>query len=270
MKVPITSFLLGFSILSYATEFSPWYPNIFEVQPMIEILSLHSSQVASNHGNFHRHLNATFLRGSMSLAYYDWYGEGEVLLANDTHRDFGYDSCIGTFRYLITNDVPGDSFLSSTAGLSIISASRRALDDLSSFHHGKFEGLIHFSLGKEFSHDQDWDFRLWGTLGLGVADVGSPWGYCKLCAEKKYALNQQLAMFLNGLWGFGGDALSRKKHFHGYGPIAHRSLDVTTTYSYLFEEGLQATLKGSYRLYAHNFPKQAYSVSISLLYPFGL
>lgn len=262
--------LLGLPALCSATELSPWYPPIFQVQPSITFLTQHSTSIASSHGDFHRCLDANFLHGSLSGAYYDWYGELEVLLAQDTHRNFGFDSATGTIRYLLSDDVPGESFFSSVVGISIRSATRPALEDLSSFHHGKFEGMLHLSLGKEFSSDQNWNTRFSGILGLGVSDVGSPWIYGRLGAEKYYCLNQQMGIFLDGLYGFGGNALSRKENFHGYGPIKHRSIDLCAEYSYLFEYGAKATLGASYRLYAYNFPKQAYSISVSFLYPFGL
>ncbi len=261
---------LGLPLLAFATELSPWYPRIFEIQPLVEYHSLHSKTVASSHGDFRRRLNANFLHGSISAAYYEWYGEAEVLLADDTQRSFGYDSATATVRYQLSDDVPGDSFFSSVIGFSLRSAGRQALNDLSSFHHGKIESLIHLSVGKEFSYGQDWSSRFWGALGLGCADVGSPWIFFRLSGERKYCVNHQLGLFVDGLFGLGGNSLSKHKHFHGYGPIDHHSIDISAAYSYLFEYGSKASLGGSYRVYARNFPKKAYCISISFLYPFGL
>lgn len=271
MIIKRLSFLLLFlPFFCAATELAPWYPPIYQVQPCITLLTQHSRSVASSHGDFEQPLHANFLHGSLSGAYYDWYGELEVLLAQEPQRHCGFDSAAGTIRYLLSDDVPGDSFFSSVVALSIKSASRRALYDLSSFHHGLLEGVLHLALGKEFSTGQYWSSRFSAVIGLGTADVGSPWIYSRLGAEMQQSVNQQLGLFLEGLFGLGGEALSRRRDFHGYGPIAHRSIDLCAGYSYLFAYGSKATLGASYRLYARNFPQQAYSFSISFLYPFGL
>lgn len=251
-----------------ATDLAPWHPKIFEFQPSVEVRSQHSRSIASDHGTFLKPLHANFINCSLAFPYYNWCGELELLSAASHRKHF--DSATVTARYQLSNDVPGESFFSSVAGLSITSATRNALYDLSSFHHGKFETLLHLSVGKEMDDNQFWDSRIWGALGFGIADVGSPWAYFKLCAEKNYSDRSIFSIFLDGLYGFGKNALSKHKKFHGFGSIQHRSIDFCSSYSCLFEDGQKLSLGCRYRVYARNFPDHAISVFLTFLYPFGL
>lgn len=249
-------------------DLAPWYPRLFEVQPKIEVLSQHSRSIASDHGTFLKPLHANFLNCSLAYPYYNWYGELELIWADSKHRH--YDNTTVTGRYQLTNDVSGESFLSSVASFSVTSATRNALYDLSSFHHGKFEAIAHLSAGKEFDDNQFWNSRIWGTLGIGTADVGSPWIHLKLCAEKNFSDHSILSFFLESLYGFGGNALSKHKKFHGYGSIRHRSIDFGALYSHILDGGQKLSLGCRYRAYARNFPEHAASISFSFLSPFAL
>jgi hypothetical protein len=260
---------LSLSSFAYAVDLAPWYPREFEFQPELDIRTQHSNDISSTHGDSHHPLHANFLTGSLGVPYYKWYGQVEVCLAESTQRYFGSDHATVTLRYQLSDDVADASPVSAVISFSGSTVTKRALYDLSSFHHGKFEGIAQIAVGKEFSSDQFWSSRFWGVFGLGSADVGSPWFHVKLCAEKNYCDLHRLSLFADCLLGMGGNSLSRK-HFHGYGSIAHRSIDLWVTYRHDFDCGLNATIGGSYRVYAYNFPKDAYSLSLSFLYPFGL
>lgn len=251
-----------------AMDLAPWYPRLFEFQPSIEVFSQHSRSIASDHGTFLKPLHANFVNCSVAFPYYNWCGELELLSAVSKPRHF--DNTSVTARYQLSNDVSGESFLSSVAALSVTSATRNALHDLSSFHHGRFEAIVHLSLGKEMDDNQFWSSRFWGTLGVGAADVGSPWIHFKLCAEKNYSDRSILSIFLESLYGFGGNALSKHKKFHGYGPIRHRSIDFCAFYSYILDGGQKLSLGCRYRVYARNFPDHAASISLTFLSPFAL
>jgi len=262
-------FCVIFPLCSSAVELAPWYPRVFEVQPELGVRSQFSRKIASDHRNCHHSLHATFVNGSIAIPYYQWYGQVELEFADSSHRTFGVDHATMALCYQVLDDVSGVFPVSLVLSGSLSTATRAALNDLSSFHHGKFEGIVHIAVGKEFSSDQFWCSRFWGAVGLGVADVGSPWFHTKLCAEKNFCNQQRWSVFADGLFGIGDRTLSYQ-HFHGYGPIAHRSVDLWMTYRREFDCGLRATIGGSYRVYAHNFPKQAISGLISFLYPFGL
>ncbi len=59
-------------------------------------------------------------------------------------------------------------------------------------------------------------------------------------------------------------------HFHGYGSIRHRSIDLGFCYTYLLEFYGNTNLTYSYRLYAHNYPIHAHQILAQFLYTFGL
>lgn len=251
-----------------ALHLAPWYPNVFEVQPKVSYLWQHSSRLDSSRGDFGPSLHANFLHSSVSMAYYDWYGELETLLAESSYRYFNFDSAALSVRYHLANDISLADPVSMVATFSVMQAIRKAVNDPTSFHHGKLEGIAHISLGKEYSCHEFWTDRLWGAVGLGLADVGSPWWHVQLNLERNWLDQQFLALFCDILVGWGGKGLPHR--FYGYGPIAHRSLDLGVNYQYSFNNGLKASCSYAYRIFARNFPKDTNSLMVSLVYPFGL
>lgn len=267
--------LLAISLMTccetgWSIELAPWYSRMFEIHPFITGLTQYSSSVQSSHGDFDRNLHANFLNGGVHVAAYNWAGEIDLSLAESSKRNFGFDSITFTGRYQIWDDVALIDPVSVVATLSFSSASRTAVNDIASFHHGKFKTIAHISVGKEFPCQQFWLSRFWSAVGAGFADVGSPWWHFYLCAEKNIFDRHRWMIFMESLVGCGSKSLSRKKSFHGYGPIAHRSVDFGINYRFSLECGLKVSLEYSYRVYAQNFPKNTNSAALSLLYPFGL
>lgn len=271
--LPRAFFFLGLLILPgmlAAVNLEPWYPPLFEIQPFVSGLSQHSSSVESPHGNFEHGLHANFLNCGASISYFEWAGELDLSLAETSKRTFSFDHLSFTARYQIADDVALVDPLSVVASLTVNTASRTALTDIATFHHGRCEAIAHLSLGKEIPSGQFWFSRLWGALGMGMADKGSPWWHFHLCAEKNVFDRQRWMIFMDSLIGCGVNSLARHKSFHGYGSIAHRSVDLGVNYRYSFECGLQAFFGYSYRIYAQNFPQHTNSFLISILYPLGV
>lgn len=253
----------------FAINLAPWYPRVFEFQSQEAVRLQFSRSVASSRGDFHRSLSATFVEGSLGVPYYQWYGEVGLGLAGSSDRKFGVDQGTICLRYQLLDDVSDVYPVSAVLSTSLSTVTKAALNDLSSFHHGKFEGTIQLAVGKELSYNQFWSSRFWGVFGVGIADVGSPWLHLKLCAEKNFCDQHRWSIYVEGLFGMGGNALSCR-HFNGYGPIAHGSVDLWVMYRRDFDCGFYATIGGNYRVYAYNFPKNAVSGLISVLYPFAL
>lgn len=255
---------------AWSLELAPWYPEMFEIHPFVRGLTQHSSCVDSPKGDFDRHLHANYLEGGVYAAAFDWAGELNVLFGESSYRSFGFDRCMVTGRYQIWDDVALVDPVSIIASFSLSSASRIAVDDIASFHHGKCEAMAHISIGKEFPCAQFWLSRFWSAVGIGIADVGSPWWHLHFCAEKNVLDTQRWRIFMDSLVGCGGQSLFCTESFHGYGPIAHRSIDLGIDYRYSFECGVDASLIYSYRIYSQNFPKDTSSLSVFFVYPFGL
>lgn len=263
-------FLLAIHGTSCAVNLEPWYPRTYEINPFVTGITQLSTCVQSPHGNFERGLHANYLNCGVYAAAYEFGAELDLSLAESSIRSFGFDSFSCTGRYQLWDDVALVDPVSVIASISLKAATQTALNDIASFHHGKFETMMHVSVGKEFPCAQFWLSRFWGAVGLGIADVGSPWWHFYLCAEKNAFDKHKWKIFIDSLIGCGGESLSHCKKFHGYGPIAHRSVDLGVEYSYSFDFGLNASLGYFYRIYAQNFPKNTNSIAVTLLYPFGL
>lgn len=250
-------------------ESAPWYPPIFELQPRLNVTYQRYTQVASNHGSFHNPSYGTSYDASIGGAYYDWYGSLELKLADTTSRAFGIDHFSVSARYHLMDDVAAEDPVSMTAGATITNANRKSLHDMSSFHHGQFEGELHIAVGKETSLGAYWVNHFWGMAALGCADIGSPWLHGRIQWDHNACDRHSYSLYLDALYGMGSTALRKHKSFRGYGPIKHRSIDIAASYTFALENGLRLSAQGSYRLFAANFPKQAITLSAGLLYPFG-
>src|SRR5262249_54470415 len=129
----------------------------------------------------------------------------------------------------------------------------------SSFHHGLYNSEFFLSIGKELPDDLLWGSRLWGVAGVGVAEKGSAWLRFRLEYEKRLRERHALRGFVHSLCGLGGKRL-HKNGFQGYGPVAHRSIDLGLRYMYFIDYYGSASLQYSYRIYASNFPSRAHQV----------
>jgi hypothetical protein len=158
-----------------------------------------------------------------------------------------------------------------TTGATFTQSFVSSLKDISSFHHGRSEAEIFLSFGREepLELTMTWASRWWGVLGIGVAERGSPWVRGDFAYEYRASLESEWRFFVNTLWGLGHKYL-HWHHFHGYGPIDHRSIDIGLRYTYLIEYVGHINFNYSYRVYAYNFPAHAHQVMIQFLYTFGL
>lgn len=259
-----------FPILAEAMELSPWYPTEFEFQARADYVFQTYQSVAKKHGSFHHAANDNFLNLSLGVPYYDWYVDADLLLADTRHRNFGFDSLHIEGRYQLLDDVALADPISLIVSTVFSSASKTALHDISSFHHGQVEAAFFVSAGKEFDYQQFWTHRFWGTAGLGIADTGSPWITYGLHVDHNFCNRHRFDLSLEGLYGFGGKGLKSNKHFKGYGPIAHRSLDLGVCYTYKLPSEAELSFGYSYRVFARNFPENAQRYLLAFLYPFSL
>lgn len=246
----------------------PWYPEkSLEIQARADYLFQAFDTVQSSHGDFSYRAQDSFLDLSLLGALEGWGAEVEVVISDTKQHSLYPDSFWLTGRYQIRNDTVGDP-VSVIAGITAIVPTAAGLDDLSSFHHGHFEGEIHLAVGKETVCYDWWTSRYWAAGALGCAlDEGSPWFRACFNYETNWDRTYFLHAFVKTLWGFGGNAIHRP-HFDGYGSIAHQSVDLGARLSYLTESNLTISLGYAYRVYAYNFPEHANLVSFNLLSAF--
>jgi len=267
------AFLLALFFLNSpvdAIEYLPWYPKEFQLQPEVTYGYQKYTRIASNHKNFHKPSYGSSLTRSTGIAYYDWYASLDAKLSGSTKRSFGYERINLEVRYQLLDDVAAVDPVSVIAGVTLTGGSKKALRDMSVFLHGRFEVEMHVAIGKEIEKNSHWSHRFWAVGALGLADVGSPWVHCKVQWDKNFEEVKRFSLFFDILYGFGGKALSKNQHFRGYGPIAHRSIDIGALFSFPIKDDIRFSLSAKYRLLAKNFPMQALSFYAQVLVPFGL
>lgn len=266
----LTAALLLPALLS-ATDLTPWLTKDFEFQPRVSGLFQHYPRIARTHGHTHQSGNDQFYTFSLGLSAFNWSGEVESTLAHTRRQDYLCDNIRITGRYRWLDDIPGEDAISLTTGLTLIKAFRHSVFDVSSFHHGEYEGEVHAAIGQELSQCQNfWATRWWGVLALGQGNHGSPWIRTETAWEKNWCDIHQLRLFAHSLWGLGRGSLPCPGHFHGYGPIAHQSIDLGLRYTHLFDFSGVLSIQYAYRVYASNFPENTSLLLLSFVYPFGL
>jgi len=251
-----------------ATEYPPWYDNDLEVASRSTILYQTFQKVETSCGKTNYSSNDVFLKQSLGLSFDKYAAEVELVAAATRKQHFNLDHLKLTGRYRIYDDIIDDPF-SLVAGLSLVQAGRPALHDPASFHHGLFEVEAHLSVGKEISQNQFWLKRYFAVFGIGQGSH-LPWLRADFVYAQNYCDLSEFRLFVNTLFGLGGRNLNLN-HFHGYGSIQHRSIDLGLQYSYFLEnvDG-SLTAEYSYRVYAKNFPKNVNCLALTFYYPFGL
>lgn len=267
MKKWFLALALFFPALMQGIDYKPWYLNFLQMQGFLDYRFQTYHSVDAPHKNNHYASNDHFVDGSLIFVYDPFSFQLETEFADTKKRHFDWDHVSLTGRYLWLNDDRGDLF-SLTTGLTLSRAWREAVNDISSFHHGRNEAFLHAAIGKQDIQGSTWLSRWWGVLGIGTADRWTPW----IAAQASYECNiyepHRLRLSMNTLWGCGNKKL-KIRDFGGYGPIDHRSIDLSLRYSYEFDYYGILSLEFAHRVYAHNFPDHASIVSISYNYPFG-
>lgn len=252
------------------TQLQPWLGNFYEFEVRSSFLYQGYSRLSvGNHTKKHSS-NDLFLNLSICNSKPDPEVGLELELTQAlTRRQKGeIDQIKLTGRYMWMDDIAGDS-ISVTPGFSYVQAFTNSLNDVSSFHHGLYNTELFVSIGKEKADETVWGSHWWAVFALGVAEKGSAWLLCNLDYEMRFLKRHAFGAFLHTLIGFGGQGL-HPHHFRGYGPVAHRSIELGLRYIYFIEYYGEASLEYSYRAYSRNFPLAAHRVMAQILFTFGL
>lgn len=266
---PLFFFLLFFPIALVATDLKPWFPRYLEIQGHLNYLYQQYSKVKSGDASLKFKSKDHFFSGSLELAYEKYCAEIELMFSATRKHQFEPDSASATFRYQLFDDIIGDA-ASVVLGGTLTQVFIGSLKDLSTFHHGQFEGELTLAIGKEIPCQDTWSLRGWGVAGLGLADHGSPWLHAIAAFEKNFNFGRHLRLYGEFIKGLGGHDLNLSKKFHGYGSISHESLDCGVMYRYGLDCDSSLSLGVASRVYAKNCPKDPVFVYVSYLYPFGL
>jgi hypothetical protein len=157
-----------------------------------------------------------------------------------------------------------------TGGITLTQPFSRAMHDVSSFHHGHFEGEFTLSIGKEYGRRgySCYDYRWWNVFGIGQADLGVPWLHEYVAFEYLLEEVHHFRGFCEVLFGTGSENLVQRC-FDGYGYIKHRSVDVGIRYDYDMCCWGRLSIQYARRVYARNFPENANLVVLEYYLPFG-
>jgi hypothetical protein len=253
-----------------ALELKPWFTPMFELQGRATTLGQLYYSVDTKEGKIKYPAGSFFLDLELfTTLLQQWSVEFEAIAAQTRHRSFGFDSLSLTGRYLWMDDVVGDP-VSLTTGLTLYKVFKLSRHDLSIFHHGGIEAELHAAIGKEISCGAEWKTRAWCVAGLGVGDLGSPWIRADAHWEHRWCMLHQLRFSLLTLWGLGTRPLRSVRHFQGYGPIQHHSIDAGLRYTYLLNHGIALSAEYAFRVYAHNCPSSANFILFILDWPLTL
>ena len=249
------------------TDLKPWYPSSLQVNGEVDYRFQYYPCVDAPHCQPHYSSTDHFLEGSLLFVFDPLSVQMEGEWADTKKRSFDWDHVSLTARYLWLDDNLGDS-VSLTTGVTLSRAWREAVNDISSFHHGRNELFLHAALGKQSLQEAFWKTGWWGVIGIGTADRWTPW----IVANANYEWNSlsahRLNLYVNSLWGCGSKKINICR-FGGYGPVDHRSIDIGLKYTYVFDYCGYLSFEYARRVYAHNFPDQANQFKISYIYPFG-
>ncbi len=252
------------------TELKPWFGP--ELVPQIEAEAIVQifEEVDTRDGD-EKYASCDFFidLGALIAPTADTSVELEVIGADTRSHSFGADTIKLTGRYLWLNDVVGD-LVSLSTGISIAQVFKPFSRDLAVFHNGGIEGELHVAIGKEAVCQAFWTSRWWGVLGVGIGDLGSPMCRADLHYDWNWWDRHHCGIFLHSLWGLGSRDLHSVKHFHGYGPIRHQSVDLGVSYTFCFQYDIFLEAEYLYRAYAKNCPSNASIIFLRFVYPFGL
>jgi len=258
-------FLLLFCLLSgqaiHAVHLDPVLPRFYEITPSFE-----QSFTYSNTRNIHWSSFQT-LGGEVSVCWpisytcpckvYDVQAEIQVAETAVQHIRIDHFNITALKQW-------NDHFL---FGATLQQTLRKALQDPSSFHHGLLEGQFHIAYGKDMCISPCYVTRGYITGTLGVADVGVPW----LESSLHWYMQAQFTFdcYVKAIVGLGSKSF-HPHHFHGYGSVKHRSIDIGASYIYQIEDGRRWDLELSSRILAVNTAKFPIRFCLTYIFPFGI
>lgn len=264
--------VLFFPFSAFSVERMPWFGPSFALETRVNCLLQVFDRVDTPRGKQNYRSFDQLYSLELLLPLFDEWGFEFEMAAFDSKKhtlNLDYFSFTGAYKWM--NDITARDPVTLTTGLTVYKVFRPARRDIALIRHGGLEAELFASVGQEHSYRSFWTSRWWLAGGLGVADLGSPWIFCDVHWDWNWFNTHQFGAFVQTLWGLGGRSLYLDRPFHGYGPIAHQSIDAGLYYEYLFECN-PGKIRGeySYRLLARNCPKNVNFFKISLIYPFGL
>lgn len=253
-----------------ALEESPWIPQAYV--PVLDLKYGYSSyrDVADASvqldSRSHDQLAVVGL-GMATLSH--WAADAELEVAHTPRLPWGYRSAGAQLRKQWCDDITGDWF-SLTTGALVRVVTTKPLHDVSTPYHGKFNGELNASIGREWSRGVYWCYRLYGFAGIGVANQGSPWVRGKLAYQGNFENKMQLHLFVEGYKGYGDQIHVNTKQFKGWKAYDHRSIDAGAALRFGLRSNGYLTFEFKHRLFARTYPEKVTFFTIRYTLPLSM
>ncbi len=254
----------------FALEAQPWFGDVFEFHFLGSYAYSYFNTVQNGFPQLTQPFNSHV--GSLALDFSpspEWSIDTELRFAATTAMPFNFRSGAIQARYLWLDDIIGDP-ISLATGISTRLTNQASLRDVSCMSHSIADFEVHFSLGKEFDASESWRFRTWGFGAVGHANQGSPWVRAIVAVETNIDDEHKLAVYAEGMNGYGRHTHVNTDHFNGYARIRQKSIDIGFRYGYRI--GVWGTLRAEYarRVLAKSCPQVVNTFVFSYLLPFSL
>ncbi|MEM8727184.1 MAG: hypothetical protein AAGE99_00495 [Chlamydiota bacterium] len=261
-------FLLFFPCTLFGFVLHPWYSPIGEFRFRPTYSYRHYPSVSRGTSSYRSHDHRLDLNFGVQF-WPNWELQLESDFLHSRKRNRGTERVGLQLSHLFLDDVAGDP-ISLAVGLQGFYVPTRALRDVSVPYHAQGNLELGLTVGKEIDETYHWLSRFWGFFGLGIANRGMPWIRPLIAAEMKFRQRHVLKAFTSSYIGLGRYHQVNIDDFDGYAKTAHRSVDLSLSHTYLLRIWGNLSIEGSYRLYAHAFPKHAVTARITYHLPFSL
>lgn len=264
------SFFLIMTLQVYGLEEKPWFypPFNFHTKATFDVSFFTNVDNGFNPIGYHS-TNFEAVLGVLAPVSPKWDAEFEVELQSTSMTNFGFESAVLQVRRLLLNDIIGD-FVSLDLAANIRAVPKHRLRDVAVPYHDLWNFELSSALGKEFTKEEEWLWRVFILGAVGQANRGYPWLKANFDIRAKAFKDYMFSAFLNSYFGLGKKTLIDIRHFEGYGMYRHQSIDVGATFTVFFEVLGSLTLAYTHRFLANTYPEDYNSFVISYDLPFSL
>jgi len=197
-----------------------------------------------------------------------WEGQIEMEWADTAALSWSTRSAALALRTLWLDDVAGDP-VSTATEVSFRYMPSRCLRDPAAPYQGSDNFSISQSIGKEWSVGSYFTNRTFGKIEIGDACQARPWTTLTWIFESNWEDRHRILIGGQGYIEFGRKKTIELSHFHGYGNIAHRSIDLQIAYSYFFGIWGNLQIGLEYRILAIRFPEKRIGATLNYDLPFS-
>ncbi len=261
--------LLPLSLCALDLHYNPWFgrDKEFEVGPYYTFRHYDRLDCEGD-GNTSDYANIIGASFNFTWAP-DWFFYSQVDLADTRHLNFNLNQWLLFVNTKWCDDIVGDC-VSFTTGLQFAINTNHSLRQEILYHTGEWEFELHAAVGKEYAIFENWIFRGFLDLAVGIADRGTPWGKGLLAFEYNMYDCHYFALLARSWIGFGDQTLRCDQPFKGYGSLAHQNLDLGLAYQWSACEWGLFGIEGYIGVASKNYPKIPLEFTLFWRYNFGI